>query len=245
MVREAGGRVSVQGEKISLAFPAWNEAEVIGATVRDAAAALDKLGVAWEILVIDNGSTDDTVAVVEGVAAEVPGVRVVRHPRNLGYAASTRTALRSFEGDYLFIIDSDGQHTAADIEPMMERLRAGADIVYGWKRARHDRALRRVVSRAMNRLAGALLASPLHDINCGYRGLRRAAAERLEIRHMVNSVGPEIWVRARALGLKVEEVPVRHFPREGGESVHAAWRLPVSMARLLVYLLRLRGELVR
>ncbi|MBZ0253575.1 MAG: glycosyltransferase family 2 protein, partial [Candidatus Methylomirabilis sp.] len=220
-----------------------NEEAVIERTLRDAAESLARRSADWEILVVDNASTDGTVAVVERVAAELPGVRLIRHPRNLGYAASTRTALKNFQGDFLFIIDSDGQHTVDDVPAMLARLREGADIVWGWKRERRDESLRLWVSAAMNFLARALLASRLHDVNCGFRGFTRGAAEKIEIRHMVNSVGPEIWVRARNLGLRVEEVPVRHFPRVGGQSVHAAWRLPIAMGRLFAYLMRLRREL--
>lgn len=235
--------MSAETPAISVAFPACNEEAAIARTLRDAAAELARLGLPWEILVVDNASADRTAAVVEEVAAETPGVRLLRHPRNLGYAASTRTALANLRGEHLFVVDSDGQHTLADLPPMLERLRAGADVVWGWKTERREGGVRRAVSAAMNLLSRLLLAGRLHDINCGFRGFTRAAAEKIEIRHMVNSVGPEIWVRARNLGLRVEEVPVRHFPREGGESVHAAWRLPVSMARLFLYLVALRREL--
>jgi glycosyltransferase involved in cell wall biosynthesis len=217
--------------KISVVFPALNESAVIERTLDNALMHLHKLGEPFEVIVVDNASSDNTVALVEEISRTHPEVRVIRHITNLGYGNSNLTGFRNAVGDVVAVADSDGQHTLADLPLFLEKIKAGAHVVYGWRRERHDPRFRKIVS------AG------LHDINCGFRVVTAPVAQSMKSVHPVNYFGPELWVHSVRNRFKVEEVVVQHSERAGGASIHIPWRLPIIVARAFRYLFALKGEL--
>lgn len=227
--------------KLSVIFPALNESAVVENTLSDALDSLKALGQPFEIIVVDNASTDNTVALVEAFAKLNPEVRVIRHPRNLGYANSNLTGFRAACGDVIIVADSDGQHTLADIPLFLEKLKGGADIVYGWRKVRHDPVLRKAISACLSVISRILLGWKLHDINCGFRVVTAEVGRSLTSVRPVNYFGPELWVHALNHGFAVDEVIVQHAERKGGTSIHAPWRLPRTMFRAFRYLVELRG----
>ena len=229
--------------ELSVIFPALNESAVIENTLANAVSHLRALGVPFEVIVIDNASTDNTVALLEAFAKQNPEVSVIRHPRNLGYANSNLTGFRQAVGDVVVVADSDGQHTLADMPLFLDKIRGGADVVYGWRKVRHDPVLRKAISAGLSVAARLLLRWKLHDINCGFRVVTAEVARSLTKVHPVNYFGPELWVHAVNNGFRVDEVIVNHAERKGGTSIHAPWRLPRTMARAFRYLLTLRREL--
>jgi hypothetical protein len=143
------------------------------------------------------------------------------------------------------VVDGDGQHTMADAPRFLSAIDEGADVVFGWKKERHDPLPRLVLSKGLNTLSKWILGSPLHDINGGCRAFRREVAQKLEIRHRINFVGDEIFARCRIAGWKVSEVVVRHFPREAGQSIHRPWKMLGTISRVFRYLFELREEIRR
>lgn len=232
--------------RLGVGFLAYNEEGAIAKTVAEAVGALSAIeGLDWRILVVNDGSRDRTGEIAESLAKNDPRVSVVHHDGNKGYAVATETALASTPGEVVMVVDGDGQHTMADAPRFLDAIREGADVVFGWKKERHDPWPRLVLSKGLNTLSGWLLGSPLHDINGGCRAFRRGVARRLEIRHRINFVGDEIFARCRIAGWKVAEVVVRHFPREAGQSIHRPWKMAGTVARVLRYLFELRGEIRR
>ena len=209
--------------KITLALLAYNEDEVIERVVRDAVAEMAKAFDAgdWEILVINDGSKDGTPQIIDALETELSGVRVYHHNPNRGYVEATLSALREARGDLICIFDGDGQHTAGDVPRFVGRIEAGADVVFGWKKTRFDHPSRLVLSRGLRLSARYFLHTRLHDINGGCRAFRKRDADKLSlIKHRINFIGPELYTRARLHDLKIQEMTVRHFPREGGVSSH-------------------------
>lgn len=232
--------------RLGVAFLAYNEEALIGKTVREAAAALSRIpGLDWRILVVDDGSRDRTGEIADRLAKQDARFLVAHHQGNKGYAVATETALRSTPGEVVMVVDGDGQHTLADAPKFLAAIDAGADVVFGWKKERHDPFVRLVLSKGLNTLSGWILGSPLHDINGGCRAFRRSVAQRIQIRHRINFVGDEIYARCRMAGWKVSEVVVRHFPRQAGKSIHRPWKMAGTVARVIRYLLDLREEMRR
>ncbi|MGH9315733.1 MAG: glycosyltransferase family 2 protein [Thermoanaerobaculia bacterium] len=232
--------------RLGIAFLAYNEEELIAKTVAEAVSALSAIpGLDWRLLVVDDGSRDRTGEIAEGLAKKDPRVLVVHHQGNKGYAVATETALRNTPGEVVMVVDGDGQHTMADAPKFLAAIDAGADAVFGWKKARHDPFLRLVLSKGLNTLSRWILGSPLHDINGGCRAFRREVARKIEIRHRINFVGDEIFARCRIAGWRVAEVVVRHFPREAGQSIHRPWKMAGTVARVIRYLFDLREEIRR
>ena len=232
--------------RLGVAFLAYNEQELIAKTVQEAVAALSQVpGLDWRVLVVNDGSRDRTGEIAEGLAKQDPRVLVVHHDGNKGYAVATETALRQTPGEVVMVVDGDGQHTMADAPAFLAAIDRGADVVFGWKKNRHDPFFRLILSKGLNTLSRWILGSPLHDINGGCRAFRRDVARRIEIRHRINFVGDEIYARCRIAGWEVAEVVVRHFPREAGQSIHRPWKMAGTIARVIRYLFDLREEISR
>ena len=229
--------------KISVGFTARNEADLINTTLTDAVRELDAQGRPYEILVVDNASTDDTALLAEQFAQDHEHVRVLRHPQNLGYAHSNLTAYKNATGDVVAVVDSDGQQTLRDIPKFLEKIAGGADVVFGWRKQRNDPAFRKIISAGLNASSRPMLNWPLHDINCGFRVVTSDVAKSFHDVVPVNYFGPELWVRSVQHGWKVDEVVVEHFERKGGASVHIPWRMPITIKNAYQYLNTLRKQL--
>lgn len=229
--------------KLSIIFPAVNESAVIVSTLTEAIRDLEQLGYDYEVLVVDNCSRDNTVELVKQFAAAHPRVRVIVHPENLGYANSNLTGYRNATGDVIAVVDSDGQHHLSDLPLFFEQLDQGMDAVFGWRKVRHDPAIRKVVSIGLSLSSKLLLKWPHHDINCGFRVVKAEVARSITSVKRVNYFGPELWVHCARHGYKVGEVIARHSERAGGVSINAPWRLPLNMWKAFQYLLDLRQDL--
>ena len=229
--------------RLGVGFLAYNEEDLIARTVAEAVDSLSAIpNLSWHVVVVNDGSKDRTGEIAEELARKDPRVSVVHHDGNKGYAVATETALRNVPGEVVMVVDGDGQHTMADAPIFLEAIDRGADVVFCWKKVRHDPLGRLVLSKGLNTLSHWILGSPLHDINAGCRAFRRDVARRIEIKHRINFVGDEIFVRCSIAGWKVAEVIVRHFPREAGQSIHRPFKMAGTIARVIRYLLDLRTE---
>src|SRR5437016_3630433 len=232
--------------RLGVAFLAYNEEELIAKTVAEAVASLSAVpGLDWRVVVVNDGSRDKTGEIADELARKDPRISVVHHQGNKGYAVATETGLRNTPGAVVMVVDGDGQHTMADAPRFLSAIDEGADVVFGWKKERHDPLPRLVLSKGLNTLSKWILGSPLHDINGGCRAFRREVAHKLEIRHRINFVGDEIFARCRIAGWRVAEVVVRHFPREAGQSIHRPFKMAGTILRVLRYLFALRAEMRR
>lgn len=214
--------------EITLALPAYNESENLASVLDDSIAALEDLGKTWELLVIDNFSSDDTADVAQAYADKDSRIRVIRHDRNRLYSGSCATAIREAKGDYVAIMDSDGQALAADLPLFFACLDGGANLVFGWRKERKDPFSRLAISAVFNWLGKLKLRFPFHDLNCGYRVFDRTFVDVADISHEVNLANPELYVRAVNAGLAMDEVAIEHLPRAGGDSSHdflRSWKL--------------------
>jgi glycosyltransferase involved in cell wall biosynthesis len=197
----------------------------------------------FEVIVVNNASTDDTAAIVEGIARKDHRVRIISHPENRLYAASCLTGTKAARGERIFILDSDGQHAPEDIWKFDAKLDEGFDFVFGWRRKREESLARLGMSRFLWWLAWWHIGFNLHDVNCGIRGFNRAYADKLELKYRVNFVNPEFFVRAKLGGFKIGEVEVVQERRKAGVSSHEFGRLWRIFRTVTAYLAALSREL--
>jgi len=228
---------------VTLALPAYNEEENIQEVLAQCVASLTTLPLTWELLVIDNASSDATAERVRHFSLRQPEVRLVSHDSNRLYAGSCATALREAKGDRVAIMDSDGQHTAADIPRFMAKMDEGYGLVIGWRRYRDDPLARRIFSAVFNLMGKFYLRYPLHDLNCGFRMLDRSFAGQVSIKHHMNLSNPEFYAEAVKAGVRVGEVEVSHFPREKGRSTMSVGKIIGMFASVSRYLKALREEM--
>ncbi len=216
--------------KISVAAPAYNEEALIEATVRGWKACADRSGIPMEFVVCDDGSTDGTRVVLEGLRKDIPELRVVVLPRNRGYGAAMSAAIAACRGEYVATIDSDGQFDLHDIVPMLALCEdKGFDAVTGYRCAKADRWTRVAGDRGFRFLIRILFHVRLRDTNCALKLVRREWLQRTSVKASGYPFPTEVCLRLLGAGARVAELPVSHRERDRGASklnvLRTAWRM--------------------
>lgn len=207
---------------VSVVVPVCNERENIQPMCERVAAALAKLDEPWEIVFVDDGSTDGTREELEAAAADNVRVKVVELRRNYGQTAAIRAGIRESTGEAIVTIDGDLQNDPDDIPMMLARLAEGYDVVYGWRKDRHDRWLdRRLPSLIANRLIARVTGFPGHDLGCALKVIRREIALELDL---FGELHRFLSILAHWRGARCLEVVTRHHPRRSGKTKYGIGR---------------------
>jgi dolichol-phosphate mannosyltransferase len=220
--------------QLSLVIPAYNEAGNLTPLLGSAVGVLRALGRPFEIIVVNDASTDDTSTELAAIHARWPECRELRLPRNQGQAIALLTGLRAARGYFLLTMDGDGQNDPRDFPALLALVESGrCDLACGWRVDRHDTHLRRVMSSFANHIRRAILDDGVHDAGCQLRVFRRAVRDAFFPMELMQSFIPSLAV---AGGFRVAELPVRHHPRARGESKYGLgrlwWRPAVAMLQL-------------
>ncbi len=199
---------------LSVVVPALDEREALPGLIDEIEAACARIDATWEVIVIDDGSRDGTIELVEGLAEERPWLRAIRLRTNFGKSVALAAGFEHSRGETIVTIDGDGQDDPADIPRLVEGLR-DADLVSGWKQDRRDPATRRLASRLFNWFAGRATGVSMHDMNCGFKAYKGECARSLEVYGELHRFLPAL---AAQQGWRVAEIPVNHRPRQYGSS---------------------------
>jgi len=201
---------------ISLVIPVYNEEECLRGLHRECCAALQSLPYAWEILLVDDGSTDGSLACIKALAAEDPRVHYLSFDRNHGQSAAFAAGFAHAQGEIIVTLDADLQNDPRDIPRLLERYFQGdVDMVVGWRRKRHDTWIRRLASRIANGIRNALTGENVRDTGCSLKVLRADLARRIPMFTGMHRFLPTLM---KLLGARVAEMPVGHRPRTTGVS---------------------------
>lgn len=230
---------AVPPPRYSLVVPFYNEAGNIPPLLAEALAVLRTHAPDFEMVLVDDGSTDPTAHELAAVAAAEPRCRILTFAENRGQAAALLEGLRVARGAIILTMDGDGQNDPADFPALLTLVEhREADLVCGWRTDRHDSWLRRVMSRLANRLRRRLLQDHVHDAGCQLRVFRREIITALWPARMMQTFLPAMVVAA---GFRVRELPVRHRPRVYGRAHYGLsnlWWRPVVDALGLWWRLR-------
>jgi dolichol-phosphate mannosyltransferase len=219
---------------LSVVIPVRNEAPNIAPLVAEIRAALD--GKAdYEIVYVDDGSSDGTTAAIRDAQRGFPRLRVVRHRVSAGQSAAVLTGVKAAEAPWIATLDGDGQNDPADIPRLLEMARAAPAapplLIAGWRQKRRDSAIKRLSSRIANRVRGALLGDGTPDTGCGLKLFPRGLFLELPFFDHCHRFLPALVQRQ---GGRVMSVPVNHRPRQRGASNYGTLdRLFVGIADLL------------
>jgi glycosyltransferase involved in cell wall biosynthesis len=215
-------------EGISIFLPAFNDEATIASLVSDALAVLQGLTDDYEVIVVNDGSTDSTPAILDELARADPRIRVIHHATNRGYGGALRTGFASATRELIFYTDGDGQYDVRELALLRPLLAEGVDIVNGYKIKRADDWSRRFLGASYNRLAHLLFRIPISDVDCDFRLLRRRAVEQITVVSSSGSVCVELVYKLHRAGCVFVETPVHHYPRAHGRS---QFFTPVRVAR--------------
>jgi len=200
---------------VSVVIPVHDEERSVALLYDELRSALEPLGVEWETIFVDDGSTDGTFAALTRLHSGNDNIRVVRLRRHFGKAAALGAGFDQARGDTVVTMDGDLQDDPAEIPRLLAKLDEGFDLVSGWKTRRRDPLTRRALSRVFNSVTSRFSGVRLHDMNCGLK------AYRAEVVHGVRLYGELhrfIPVLAHYRGFRIAELPVNHRQREHGRS---------------------------
>ena len=200
---------------ISVVVPLLNEEHTLETLYAQIASALEPQSDEFEVIFVDDGSTDGSLSVLTRMHEELANVVVVHLRRNFGKAAALQAGFLEARGDVIVTIDADLQDDPAEIPKLLAKLDEGFDLVSGWKTRRNDPLPRRLFSRLFNWATGAVSGVHLHDVNCGLKAYR---AEVLQGMRLYGELHRFIPILAGYRGYRLAEIPVNHRPRQHGRS---------------------------
>ncbi len=218
---------------VTILIPLYNETESLRELYGAVQAGMSPLNVSWEILFVNDGSTDSSMDVLRELYDEHENVGVIAFGRNLGKSAAMAVGFREAMGRVVVTMDADLQDDPAEIPRMLELLDEGFDLVSGWKKERKDPLSKRLPSKLFNWATGLVSGVHLHDMNCGLKAYRREVVKTIKVYGELHRYTP---VLAYFAGFSVAEIPVRHHPRRFGQSKFGAERFLKGFFDLLTVL---------
>jgi len=226
----AGGNAETR-PALSVVVPVYNEEENVRplvSAIRDALAYTDS----WELLLVDDGSTDATVALAEELAEQDRRIRVIKLARNYGQTAAMQAGFDHARGAVVVTMDGDLQNDPADIPRLVARLEEGFDLVAGYRERRQDKVItRKIPSWVANRLIARVTGIPIRDNGCSLKAYRRELLDRLHLYADLHRFIPAM--AAATAGARITEIPVRHHPRRHGKSKYGLSRTVKVMLDLI------------
>lgn len=205
---------------LCVVVPCRDEAPTIESVVRDAVRHGAEVARTVEVVVVDDGSTDGSAAILRALREEGLPVRVITHGKTLGYGAAVRSGFDAAASELVLLVDGDGQFDLADLARVARAL-PGHDVVVGYRAPRMDPPHRVLNGMAWTWLTDVCLGVSVRDVNCAFKLLPRALLEASTLRSDGALVSAELLSSARRLGLRIVEVPVRHLPRQAGHATGA------------------------
>lgn len=203
---------------ISVFFPCYNDARSIGKLVVDAASVLGKLVNDWEIIVVNDGSTDESAEVLKNLQKTVPRLRVITHHQNRGYGAALRSGFAAAKKQLIFYTDGDGQYDARELEILLPLLTREIDFVNGIKMNRRDPTYRVVLGNWYSLAARWLFWLPIYDVDCDFRLIRASVLKKIKLTSSSGSICIELVKKAQLAGARFRQVSVHHYERKYGTS---------------------------
>jgi glycosyltransferase involved in cell wall biosynthesis len=204
---------------LSVFFPAYNDGGTIASLVITAVKVAASLTPDYEVIVVNDGSSDDTPKILDELAAIYPDhVRIVHHPKNRGYGGALRTGFATASKDLVFYTDGDAQYDPAEMTVLWSRMTDDVDWVNGWKISRSDPFHRIVIGRVYHHVVKLLFGLKVRDVDCDFRLMRRRIFDVVQLEKDSGVICLEMMKKFQDAGFKVAEHPVHHYHRTYGKS---------------------------
>ncbi len=222
-------------------MPAYNEEDILPLALGEAVEALEELCERWELIVVDDGSTDATPRILARWSEREPRIRVLTQRPNQGYTKALARGFAAARHEAVFYTDADAQFDLREIARLYPHL-AEADMVSGYRVGRKDPWIRLLTSAVYNRLQGMVLGVRARDVNCAFKLFRRSFFDVVTIESDGFLIDAELYARAKKAGLRWVQVGVTHRPREKGSSTVRVSTVTETLAELWRLRKRLEAE---
>jgi len=209
-------------------LPAYNEEGNIIEIINKILKILPSVTYDFEIIAVDDGSTDETANILEKLEASDARLKVIRHPRNLGYGASLRSGFKKVEKELIFYMDADQQFDISDITRLAAYI-DDYDIVVGLRQKRRDPIYRSFFSYCFNSIVKFLFGIKFQDINCGFKLFKREALQKMTLFSTGSLISAETLTKARIHQLRIKQVAVNHYPRIYGRQTGSSLKVILTI----------------
>ncbi|RCK74556.1 MAG: Glycosyltransferase [Ignavibacteriae bacterium] len=235
--KQASTPIPKQEYFLSIIIPAYNEAESFKELYEKIRTAITPLNCKYEIIIVDDGSTDNTIKVLKEIRAHDNRVKIISFRRNYGKSAALSVGFEKAKGDIIITMDADLQDDPSEIPNLINELQKGKDMVSGWKKKRFDPITKTIPSKFFNFVTSKLTGIPLHDFNCGLKAYRKEVIKEIELYGELHRYIP---VLANWKGFSVGEIVVQHHPRKYGKTKFGFGRFWKGFLDLLTILFTTR-----
>ncbi len=227
---------------ISVFFPCYNEQDNITRTVEKALAVLEKLNFDFEIIIVDDGSSDSTGRIAEKIANRNSRVKIVHHQRNLGYGAALKSGFKAAAKELVFYTDGDGQFDVSELPPLLPLIKQ-YDIVSCYRLNRQDNLMRKINGWCWTKLVCLLFGMKIRDIDCAFKLYKREIFDNIELSSCGALIDAEILARAVRAGYRITQKGVHHYPRTAGAQTGANLKVILrAFKELLMLYSQIRKE---
>ena len=230
---------------ISAVFPAYNDGGTIASMVVAASIACKQVANDFEIIVVNDGSSDYTASIIEELTHKYPQLRVLTNHSNQGYGAALKTGFTAVQKDWVFYTDGDSQYNPLELVNLVNALQEGVDLVNGYKLTRNDSWIRIVIGRAYHYLVKFLFNIPIRDVDCDFRLIPRNVLDEIDLKSVSGAICLEMVKKIADAGYVFAEVPVNHYSRKYGVSqFFVPWRVLRTLQQIaqLYWMLVIRKE---
>jgi glycosyltransferase involved in cell wall biosynthesis len=235
----------VSERAVSIFYPCYNDWGTMGSMVMLTVQTAERLGLNYEITLIDDGSDAHTLELLEAIQRQYPQVNVVHHAQNRGYGGALRSGFAAGTREWIFYTDGDAQYDVRELDRLLPHAGPDVDVVQGYKIDRHDPLHRKVIGRIYHNLVRVAFGLKLRDVDCDFRLIRRSVFDRITLVSDSGVICAEMMTKMQRAGVRVVEVPVHHYQRAHGKSQFfnfpRIWRVAVQLTGLW-YRLVLRGR---
>lgn len=237
-------RIKMEGKLDSLSafFPAYNEEKNVQKLTRNLLKVLPEVAEEYEIVIVNDGSTDRTKEIIHRLAKENRCIRAVHHKENLGYGAAIRSGLINSRYSYIFFTDGDNQFNVFEIKKLIRYIN-GYDIIAGYRVNRKDNSVRKFNAWIWNILVRLLFGLKMRDVDCAFKLFRREVVNKINTQAEGAMINTEILAQARKYGFTIKQVGIHHYPRQWGKQSGANFEVIVkAFWELIKVYKRLKGE---
>ncbi len=203
---------------ISVFFPCYNDESSISKLVVEASEVLKKVARDWEVIVVDDGSTDNSRKILRDLAEKNFNLKLIFHKKNRGYGGALKSGFKYATKELVFYTDGDGQYDVKEILKLLPRMTSNIDVVQGYKLKRHDAFYRMVIGTLYHHFSRLVFNIKVRDIDCDFRLIRRKALNKINLHYDSGVICVELVKKLQKHGAKFSEVGVHHYPRLYGHS---------------------------
>jgi glycosyltransferase involved in cell wall biosynthesis len=216
---------------LTIFFPALNDARSLPYLINRAFTVAESVAKKFEVIIIDDGSTDETPEVLTTALAHYKNLRIIRHAKNMGYGAALQDGFTHAKYSWIFYTDGDGQYDPSELKLLVPMVTSTIDVVNGYKLHRSDSFMRKVIGSLYNNLSHTEYTLPIRDVQCDFRLIRKSAMKKFHLTATSGLVCLELVLKLTRTGARFVEVGVRHYPRMFG---HSQFFRPANLWRTFI-----------